>query len=186
LPASRFNDGISVVVFFALLAAAGWSAGAEAGHATMGGVGLAIFFLREVGGGVVLGLCFGYVGYRALLSLNDHPLELMITLALAMFLYATSFWIGVSGPIGIVTAGLLIGNPGRKFAMSERTREHVDAFWSMIDEILNAVLFLLIGLEFLAVPTRPIVIVAALFAIPIVLTVRRVLAYYGIGETTVA
>ena len=86
-------------------------------------------------------------GYRALKSINEHSLELLITLALAMFLYSLSFWIHVSGPIAVVVAGLLIGNPGRKFAMSDRTREHVDAFWSMIDEILNALLFLLLGLE---------------------------------------
>src|SRR6185295_18842923 len=112
---------------------------------------LATFFLREVIGGVVLGLAFGYLGYRMLKSIDDHPLELLITLSLAMFIYTASFWIHVSGPIAIVVAGLLIGNHGRRLAMSERTREHVDAFWSMIDEILNAVLFLLLGLEVFAV-----------------------------------
>jgi CPA1 family monovalent cation:H+ antiporter len=134
--------------------------------------GLLVFFLREVAGGIVLGLAFGYVGYHALLSLDDHALELLITLALAMFLYAVSFWAGVSGPIAIVVAGLLIGNPGRRFAMSPRTKEHVDAFWTMIDEILNAVLFLLIGLEFLAVTVQPMVLVAAVLAVPIVLSAR--------------
>ena len=87
---------------------------------------LAVFAVREVLGGVALGLALGYVGYRALMSIDDHPLELLITLALVMFLYSLSFWIHVSGPIAVVVAGLLIGNPGRRFAMSDRTREHVD------------------------------------------------------------
>ena len=170
---SLFNDGVSVVVFFALVSVAGWSsvaAPSDASHAT----GLLIFFVREVGGGVGLGLGLGYVGYRALLSIDDHPLELLITLALAMFLYAVSFWIGVSGPIAVVVAGLLIGNPGRKFAMSKRTKEHIEAFWNMTDEILNAVLFLLIGLEFLAVPEPPMVVAAGLLTIPIALAARLV------------
>lgn len=171
---SLFNDGVSVVVFFAMVSVAGLAGGGEAAEVTVDAAGLASYFLREVAGGVALGLAFGFVGYHALLSLNDHPLELLITLALAMFMYAVSFWVGVSGPIAIVTAGLLIGNPGRKFAMSDRTREHVDAFWSMVDEILNAVLFLLIGLEFLAVEIRPALIVAGLLAVPIALVARLV------------
>ena len=171
---SLFNDGVSVVVFFALLSVAGLSADGEAAQASAHATGLLIFFLREVGGGVALGLTLGYVGYRALLSIDDHPLELLITLALVMFLYSVSFWIGVSGPIAVVVAGLLIWNPGRKFAMSERTREHVEAFWGMTDEILNAVLFLLIGLEFLAVPEPPAVVAAGLLTIPIALAARLV------------
>lgn len=170
---SLFNDGVSVVVFFALLSVAGLSRGA-AGPEVAHAAGLLVFFAREVGGGVALGLGLGYLAYRALLSLDEHSLELLITLALTMFVYAASFWIGVSGPIAVVTAGLLIGNPGRRFAMSPRTKEHVEAFWNMTDEILNAVLFLLIGLEFLAVPVRPGVIVGGLLAIPIALVARMV------------
>jgi CPA1 family monovalent cation:H+ antiporter len=96
-----------------------------------------------------------------------------------------SFWIGVSGPIAIVVAGLLIGNPGRKFAMSQRTREHVEAFWNMTDEILNAVLFLLIGLEFLAVPEPPFVVVAGLLTIPIALVARLVSVAIPVGAMSV-
>jgi CPA1 family monovalent cation:H+ antiporter len=168
---SLFNDGVGVVVFLALVSIAGLSSG-DSHVVSADATGLLVFFLREVAGGIVLGLAFGYVGYHALLSLDDHALELLITLALAMFLYAVSFWAGVSGPIAIVVAGLLIGNPGRRFAMSPRTKEHVDAFWTMIDEILNAVLFLLIGLEFLAVTVQPMVLVAAVLAVPIVLSAR--------------
>jgi CPA1 family monovalent cation:H+ antiporter len=133
-----------------------------------------VFALREVAGGVGLGLGLGYLGYRALKSIDDHPLELLITLALVMFLYALSFWIHVSGPIAVVVAGLLIGNPGRRFAMSDRTREHVDAFWSMIDEVLNAVLFLLLGLEVFAVQRWSTVLVPALLAVLICLFARAI------------
>ena len=79
-----------------------------------GAAGLLSFFLREVAGGIGLGLALGYLGYRALKSINERSLELLITLALAMFLYSLSFWIHVSGPIAVVVAGLLIGNPGRR------------------------------------------------------------------------
>jgi CPA1 family monovalent cation:H+ antiporter len=170
---SLFNDGVGVIVFFALASVASL---ADSGHAsgTSLSVGLVVFAMREVIGGVAAGLAFGYVGYRALESIDDHPLELLITLALVMFLYSLSFWIQVSGPIGVVVAGLLIGNPGRRLAMSDRTREHVDAFWSMIDEILNAVLFLLLGFEVFAVERWSDVLVPAAFTIPICLFARFV------------
>jgi CPA1 family monovalent cation:H+ antiporter len=91
-----------------------------------------------------------------------------------MFIYAASFWIHVSGPIAIVVAGLLIGNHGRRFAMSQRTRDHVDAFWNMIDELLNALLFLMLGLQVFLVQAGPKAIVAGLLSIPIVLLARVV------------
>ena len=171
---SLFNDGIAVVVFFALVSVAGLSGAGEMEAITMSATGLTSFFLQEVLGGAALGLGFGYVGYHALKSIDDHSLELLITLALVMFMYTLSFWIHVSGPIAVVLAGLLIGNPGRKFAMSQTTREHVDAFWQMVDEILNAVLFLLIGLEVFAVSAGPGAIVASLLVVPIVLAARFV------------
>jgi CPA1 family monovalent cation:H+ antiporter len=171
---SLFNDGIAVVVFFALVSIAGLSGAGEAETITVSAGGLASFFVQEVAGGAVLGLGFGYVGYHALKSIDDHSLELLITLALVMFMYTVSFWIHVSGPIAVVLAGLLIGNPGRAFAMSDATREHVDAFWQMVDEILNAVLFLLLGLEVFAVPAGPGAIAASLLIVPIVLVARFV------------
>jgi CPA1 family monovalent cation:H+ antiporter len=171
---SLFNDGIAVVVFFALVSVAGLSGAGEAEAITVSAGGLASFFVQEVAGGALLGLGFGYVGYHAIKSINDHSLELLITLALVMFMYTVSFWLHVSGPIAVVLAGLLIGNPGRAFAMSDTTREHVDAFWQMVDEILNAVLFLLLGLEVFSVPTGPGAIAASLLVVPIVLVARFV------------
>jgi CPA1 family monovalent cation:H+ antiporter len=169
---SLFNDGIAVVVFFALVSVAGLSGAGSAEAITVSAGGLASFFVQEVAGGALLGLGFGYVGYHAIKSINDHSLELLITLALVMFMYTVSFWLHVSGPIAVVLAGLLIGNPGRAFAMSDTTREHVDAFWQMVDEILNAVLFLLLGLEVFAVPAGPGAIAASLLVVPIVLVAR--------------
>jgi CPA1 family monovalent cation:H+ antiporter len=168
---SLFNDGVGVVAFFAVVSVAGLAVDTPR---LTGAAGLGVFFVRQVVGGAALGLALGYVGFRMLRRVDDHPLELLITLALAMFIYSLSFGIGVSGPIAVVVAGLLIGNPGRRLAMSDNTREHVDAFWSMVDEVLNAVLFLLIGLELFAVPIDRSTAIAALLAIPIVLAARLV------------
>ncbi|MEO7193113.1 MAG: sodium:proton antiporter [Vicinamibacterales bacterium] len=171
---SLFNDGIGVVVFMGLASLAHLSGSADPGAPDPGTRELVVFAIREVAGGVALGLALGYIGYRALKSIDDHPLELLITLALVMFLYALSFWVHVSGPIAVVVAGLLIGNPGRRLAMSDRTREHIDAFWRMIDEVLNAVLFLLLGLEVFAVPRWSDVALPALLVVPICLLARLV------------
>ena len=169
---SLFNDGVGVVVFLAFVSVAALPGMDTTTPLDTEGIGLATFFLREVAGGALLGLGLGYVGYLALKSLNEHSLELLITLALAMGAYALAFRIHVSGPIAVVVAGLLIGNPGRRFAMSTRTREHVDVFWSMVDYILNAVLFLLIGLEVFGVAAEPTVVAAGLVAIPVALIAR--------------
>jgi CPA1 family monovalent cation:H+ antiporter len=169
---SLFNDGVGVVVFLAFVSVAALPGMDAPTHLDTEPAGLARFFLREVGGGALLGLGLGYAGYRALKSLNEHSLELLITLALAMATYALAFRIHVSGPIAVVVAGLLIGNPGRRFAMSTQTKEHVDAFWSMVDYILNAVLFLLIGLEVFGVVADPSVVIAAIAAIPVALIAR--------------
>ncbi len=168
-----FNDGVAVVIFMALVSLAGLSGGAHTSVQADVWV-LATFFAREVAGGAALGLTFGYLGYRAMKSVDYHPLELLITIALVMSTYALSFRIHVSGPIAVVVAGLLIGNPGRRFAMSDRTRERVDAFWSMMDEILNAVLFLLIGLEVFTISGGPRTFGAALLSIPVTLLGRLI------------
>lgn len=170
---SLFNDGVGVVVFSALVSVAGLSANA-ANTLMPDALSLLLFFIREVGGGMALGLGLGYAAYRALGTIDDHPLELLVTLALVMLTYALAFQIHVSGLIAVVVTGLLIGNPGRRFAMGDRTREHVDGFWAMIDELLNAVLFLLIGLQLFAVPVGPSALVAGLLSIVVVLVARFV------------
>ncbi len=167
---SLFNDGVGVVVFLALAALAGLS-GSDT-HLHLDAAGVALFFLQEVGGGLVLGWVFGFIAYRALRSIDDYTVEVLITLGLVMFTYTLSFWLHVSGPIAVVVAGLFIGNHGKRFAMSERTTEHLDSFWHMTDEFMNAVLFLLLGLEVFAVRLGGLGLVAGLIAIPVVLLAR--------------
>jgi CPA1 family monovalent cation:H+ antiporter len=170
---SLFNDGVGVVVFLALVSIAG-ATGETGAHVTTHPASLLAFFFREVGGGLVLGLVVGYVGFHALKAIDDHPLELLITLAIAAGVYAAAFRLEVSGPMAVVVAGLLIGNPGRQFAMSQKTCENLDTFWSLIDYVLNAVLFLLIALEVFGVPQGLAAVKAGIVAIPIALAGRLV------------
>ncbi len=138
---SLFNDGIAVVVFLVILGIA-----VGDGHATTP-LGIAKLFAQETIGGGLFGLLIGWICYRLLKSVDNYHVEVLLTLALVMGGYAAARAMHISGPIAIVVAGLLIGNHGRRFAMSDKTRENLDTFWELIDEILNAVLFMLIGLE---------------------------------------
>lgn len=162
---SLFNDGFGVVIFLVLLQIA---AGTRAPQAS----DVAILFGQEVIGGAALGLVAGLVAYLMLRSVNEYQVEVLITLALVMGSYALAASFHLSGPIAIVVAGLLIGNHGRRFAMSEETREHLDTFWELVDEILNAVLFVLIGLEVLLLAFTTKYLLLGLTAIPIVLLAR--------------
>ena len=141
---SLFNDGVGVVVFTVILGVA--LQGSDPGLASIGEL-----FVVEVLGGFVLGLVAGYVGYRALYRVNEPSLEVLITLAVVMVAYATAIRLGVSGPIAMVVAGLFIGNEGMKYAVSESSADYLKEFWSLLDNILNSVLFLLIGLEVLII-----------------------------------
>jgi len=105
-------------------------------------------------------------------SVDNYQVEVLLTLALVMGGYSLAHAIHVSGPIAMVVAGIFIGNRGRLFAMSEKTREHLDSFWELMDEILNAVLFLLIGLEVLVLTIKGSYLIAGLTMIPVVLFAR--------------
>jgi len=164
---SLFNDGVGVVVFSILLAAA-------AGAGEFSVVHAAELFLLEAVGGAVFGLVLGWVGFKAMQGIDEHNLEVLITLALVMGGYTLAQTIHVSGPVAMAVAGLLIGNHGVALAMSERTREHVLQFWSLVDEILNSVLFLLIGLEVIAIAVQGAYLVAGVTAIALVLGARAV------------
>jgi CPA1 family monovalent cation:H+ antiporter len=172
---SLFNDGLGVVVFLLLLQLSGLDGfGGEGSMAPLpidlGAV--AMLLLKEVGGALVLALVAGILTYHMLKRVDNYQVEVLLTLALAMGLYALADALHLSAPIAVVVAGLFVGNRGRAFAMTEKTREHVDTFWELIDEILNAVLFLLIGLEILVLPIEREWLVAAALAIPIVLSAR--------------
>ncbi|ACY16988.1 cation:proton antiporter [Haliangium ochraceum] len=164
---SLFNDGVGVVVFLVLLQLA---KGEQ--EATVASV--ATLFLVEAVGGAVLGLVLGWITYRLLRSVDQYQVEVLLTLALVMGGYGLATALHTSGPITVVVAGLLIGNSGRSFAMSEQTRQHLDTFWELVDEILNAVLFVLIGLEVLVMPLEWTFLVLGLVAIPLVLFGRLV------------
>jgi CPA1 family monovalent cation:H+ antiporter len=171
---SLFNDGVAVVVFTALVALLPGVA-AHGGHvAEVTPAGIAWLFLREAGGGAALGLVAGYAAYRLMLAIDDYKVEVMISLALVMGAYGLSFRLGVSGPIAMVAAGMLIGNRGRRLAMSDQVADYLEKFWELVDEILNAVLFLLIGVEVLMVAFAPQKVLAGLAAVVIVLLARLV------------
>ncbi len=162
---SLFNDGVGVVIFIILLAIATSGNGFDLAIATK-------LFVSEAVGGALLGMVFGYIAYRLMMSVDEHNLEVLITLGLVIGAYALALHIHVSGPIAVVVAGLFIGNHGAKFAMSEKTREHVFQFWSLLDELLNAILFLLIGLEVLILSVSLSYLMLAFIAIPVVLLAR--------------
>jgi CPA1 family monovalent cation:H+ antiporter len=162
---SLFNDGIGVVVFLIILELA-----QGGGDITAGTVGL--LFLEEAAGGALLGLILGVVAYQMLKRVNNYQVEVIITLALVMGGYALADRIHTSGPITMVVAGLLIGNHGRAFAMSQITRKHLDDFWELVDEILNALLFMLIGMEVLVMPFTRSLLIAGLLAVFIALFAR--------------
>ncbi len=164
---SLFNDGMAVVVFLVLVGIAAGGEEISAGH-------VALLFLEEAVGGVVFGLLIGWLAYLMLKRVDNYQVEILITLALVMGGYSLASTIHVSGPIAVVVAGLLIGNHGRLLAMSEHSREHLDTFWELLDEILNAVLFVLIGLEVLVLNFTPPLLLAALALIPVVLGARLV------------
>lgn len=162
---SLFNDGIGVVVFLILLEVA------TSGHEPSLGFVLKIFAVEAVGG-VVFGLAIGYLAYRMLKSVDNYQVEVLITLALVMGGYTLANALHTSGPLAMVVAGLLIGNRGRQFAMSETTRDHLDKFWELLDEVLNAMLFVLIGFEVLVLKLEASYLVAGLVTVPAVLFSR--------------
>ncbi len=145
---SLFNDGVGYVVFLLLVGLAFPAAGSHA-DATI--VGIAKFFAQEALGGAALGAVLGWLVFQVMKRIDDYPLEILLSLGLAFGGYELAVALHVSGPIMAVVAGLFIGNTGAKYGMSEETRKHLNAFWTLVDEMLNAVLFLLIGVEIFAV-----------------------------------
>ncbi len=167
---SLFNDGVGVVVFIIMVAIA--TGGGGHGGDGMGALEIIRLFAQEALGGAALGLAAGYIAYRAMKSIDEHNLEVLITLALVMLTYGVAATLHLSGPIAVVIAGLLIGNKGTRLAMSEKTRDHVQKFWSLLDEIMNSALFLLIGFEVFALSISGNVVVLMIVAIPIALAAR--------------
>lgn len=162
---SLFNDGVAVVVFLILLEIATGGHEVTFQH-------ISFLFFEEAVGGIVFGFAVGMIAFLMLKAVDNYQVEILVTLALVMGGYALANMLHVSGPIAVVVAGLLIGNKGRLLAMSEKTRGHLDSFWELIDEVLNAVLFLMIGMEVLVVTIKINYLIAGLIMIPIVLIAR--------------
>ena len=171
---SLFNDGVGYVVYLVLvgLAFGATDHGAGGGEEQSQVAAAAQLFAREALGGALIGLGLGYLVFRIMRHIDDAALEVLITLALAFGGYELSVALHVSAPIMAVCAGLLIGDIGARHGMSERTRDYVETFWHLIDEILNAVLFLLIGLEVFAVAFEQDFLLAAVLAVGLALVAR--------------
>jgi CPA1 family monovalent cation:H+ antiporter len=168
---SLFNDGIGVVVFLAV------SSLALGGG--MGASDVVMTLFVEVVGGAALGLALGWAAYQVIKSVDQYVVEILVTLALAMGGYSLAEVIHVSAPICVVVAGLIIGNQGRELAMSHHTREHLDTFWELIDELLNVVLFVLVGLEVLILNLSGQQILAGFVAVCAMLISR----FISVGST---
>lgn len=168
---SLFNDGIGVVLFTVLVAVASGSGD----HGTaITPLGVAELIGVEVVGGLVLGGVAGYLTERLLRTLDEPNVEILVTVALVMAISAIAFRLHASAPLACVVAGLLIGNPGRDRAMSDETQVALDQVWSFIDEALNAVLFLLVGLEVVAFDYAGPVVFASVLLIGLALIGRFV------------
>ncbi len=164
---SLFNDGVAVVVFITILQL-------TKPDVEMSFQSIALLFGREAVGGIILGGVIGWIGFRLIKSIDNYQVEVLITLAVVMGGYTFAYLLHVSGPLAMVVAGLITGNLGRNYGMSDTTSDYVDKFWELIDEILNAILFVLIGFELLVIQTNSTVLLVALILILIVLITRYI------------
>jgi len=163
---SLFNDGVGVVVFLTIFGLA------REGAADIEAAEIIELLLVEIGGGILLGLVAGYIAFRMLKSIDHYQTEVLITLSLVMGGTAFASLYHLSGPLAMVVAGLFIGNKGAMEAMSKTTNDYMHKFWEMIDEILNAILFVLIGLELVLIPVSSNYIYVGAVAIFIIIMVR--------------
>ena len=163
---SLFNDGVAVVVFAATVEYAN-------GHAASASE-IELEFLIEAGGGILLGLITGWLSYRAVRLIDDVALELTVTLALVTCTYSLAQVLHVSGPLAVVVAGLITSDRSTRFGMSELSRREVLAFWELVDELLNAMLFLLLGFSLLSVNISVSLAKAAAGGIALALVTRLI------------
>tara|TARA_R110002049_G_scaffold307558_1_gene508402 strand:+ start:4145 stop:5395 length:1251 start_codon:yes stop_codon:yes gene_type:complete len=164
---SLFNDGVGVVIFLTIFSIA------SSVDSTINPMDIAQLFVQEVFGGILLGLIIGWIAYKLMKSIDDFSTEIIITLAAVMVGTVTAQKFHLSAPLAMVAAGLLIGNDRmRDSSMSEITERYVDKFWELIDILLNAILFVLIGMEMLILTYDGDYVLAGLLAIPIVVICR--------------
>ncbi|MFZ1321519.1 MAG: sodium:proton antiporter [Ignavibacteria bacterium] len=164
---SLFNDGVAVVVFITILKLAQPGAEIEFNN-------ILTLFGQEAIGGIILGMLIGYLGYKLIARIDNYQVEVLITLAIVMGGYTLAHFIHVSGPLAMVAAGVITGNHGKEFGMSSITAEYIDKFWELIDEILNAILFVLIGLELLIIQSSYTIFFISVMMIFITLITRYI------------
>jgi CPA1 family monovalent cation:H+ antiporter len=162
---SLFNDGVGAVLFLTLLESLSSGKAPTIGSFTW-------LLLIKAGGGIALGLALGWIVYLLLRTVDSYRVEELLTLALAMGGYALADGLHLSAPLEVVAAGLIAGGRARRLAMSDSTRDRVNRFWELLDDMLNVILFLMMGLELLVMPWKPGYIYAGLLAIPVVLAAR--------------
>ncbi len=162
---SLFNDGVAVVVFLVLFKLAGSGEDINVKDALS-------LFAQEAGGGLILGLVIGYLGYRLIKSIDHYQTEVLVTLAVVMGGYTLAHLAHVSGPLAMVIAGLILGNPAKSKGMSDITADYVDKFWELVDEIMNGILFVFIGLQFIEISYTARIEVVSAIAVIIALLAR--------------
>ena len=161
---SLFNDGIGIVVFVTIMQVAG------NGIENLNFSSVLFLFLREAVGGIIAGFIIGYIGYRLVRSIDHFQTEILITLAMVMGGYSLCHFLNVSGPLAMVVAGLITGNKSLEEAMSDTTRDYTEKFWEITDEILNAILFILIGLQLVIISFQfNLLIIGLIMAILLIL-----------------
>ena len=165
---SLFNDGVGVVVFLTILEVA------ANGTTNFSLAGTAMLFLREAGGGILFGGVLGYLAYFLIKSIDNYRVEVLITLTVVMCGYSLADHFHLSGPLAIIIAGIIIGTKGKAQGLSEISRDYLEKFWDLLDEIFNAVLFLLIGLEMLVIKINPTIMLIGGIMIFLVLLARYV------------
>ena len=164
---SLFNDGVGVVIFLTVASVA--FTGTDPVLADVGA-----FLLLEGGGGVLLGAMLGWLAFLLMRPIDDHSVEVLLSLAIVSGGYALAIALHISGPIVVVVAGIIIGNKARSMAMSDVTRDYLDNFWELIDDILNAVLFAFVGLEVVAIQLDWDYALVGILAIPAVILARLI------------
>ena len=168
---SLFNDGVAVVLYTILVTVAFGVSTGHGGDVTDAGSVIGLF-VREAFGGALLGIVAGFLAFLLMRNMDDYVIEVVTTIALVSGAYTIALHLHISGPIAMVVAGEFIGNTGRRLAMSEETRIHVTQFWHLIDEILNAALFVLIGFQIIMISYQPSVIFISILCIPLAVGAR--------------
>ena len=168
---SLFNDGVAVVIYSILVTVAFGASIGGGGHA-LGASEIVGLFVREAFGGALLGIVCGYFSFLLMRRMDDYVIEVITTLALVTGAYTIALHLHISGPIAMVVAGVFIGNTGRRLAMSEETRSHVTQFWHLVDEILNAALFVLIGFQIIMLSYQISILVISVLCVPLAVGAR--------------